>query len=289
MNVPGTPTVDPDWLALRETADAAARRTDLLPPLVRALPADVRPGRPLVVWDLGCGTGALARWLAVRLPGPQHWILCDRDAALLDLAVTRLPRASGDGSPVTAETWHGDITTLCAAEVIASGAGLVGASALLDVLTAAEARHVAGMVAAAGCPALFTLSVTGDAHLLPSGELDREVAAAFAAHQRRRVAGRGHLLGAAAARHTAAAFVDNGARVWLRSSPWRLGPGESELAWQWMRGWVAAAAEMRPDLAAPFAAYLERRRAACQEGALRVHVSHRDLLALPAAAHGAES
>ena len=42
----------------------------------RHLPAAGR----LVIHDLGGGSGAMGRWLAPRLPGPQHWVVHDRDA-----------------------------------------------------------------------------------------------------------------------------------------------------------------------------------------------------------------
>lgn len=78
------------WLALREPADAAARAEDLVD-LVRPRLAGAGP---LVVHDLGAGTGAMARWLAPRLPGPQHWILHDRDADLLARAAAGMPAAA---------------------------------------------------------------------------------------------------------------------------------------------------------------------------------------------------
>ncbi|HZP16183.1 MAG TPA: hypothetical protein VFA96_10195, partial [Nocardioides sp.] len=65
------------WLALREPADAAARAADLVEHLAR------RASKPWVIHDLGCGTGAMGRWLAPLLPGPQHWVGHDRDADLL--------------------------------------------------------------------------------------------------------------------------------------------------------------------------------------------------------------
>ena len=68
----------PDWLALREPADAEARSTELVDDPAAHLPTD-----GLVVHDLGCGTGSMARWLAPRLVGPQRWVLHDRDAELL--------------------------------------------------------------------------------------------------------------------------------------------------------------------------------------------------------------
>ena len=43
------------------------------------------------IHDLGCGTGSMGRWLAPRLPGPQHWVLHDRDADLLARAAAGMP------------------------------------------------------------------------------------------------------------------------------------------------------------------------------------------------------
>ncbi len=83
----------PDWLALREPADAAARSRELVG-LLAADPA-VRgrsPGAPLVVHDLGSGSGSMGRWFAPLLPGPQHWVLHDRDAVLLAVAAAAAPR-----------------------------------------------------------------------------------------------------------------------------------------------------------------------------------------------------
>ena len=50
--------VSPDWLDLRERADAAARSRDLVPRLRRRLPT----AGPLVVHDLACGSGSMGRW-----------------------------------------------------------------------------------------------------------------------------------------------------------------------------------------------------------------------------------
>src|ERR687890_481486 len=61
---------------------AAARSAELAERLARRLTADGR----LVIHDLGGGSGAMGRWLAPRLPGPQHWVVHDRDGDLLELA-----------------------------------------------------------------------------------------------------------------------------------------------------------------------------------------------------------
>ena len=95
--------VSPEWLDLREPADAAARSAELAGRLARQLPAT----GPLVIHDLGGGSGAMGRWLAPRLPGPQHWVLHDRDADLLERAVAAPPPRSRSrrGTP-TSPTWR---------------------------------------------------------------------------------------------------------------------------------------------------------------------------------------
>jgi trans-aconitate methyltransferase len=76
--------VSPGWLQLREAADAAARATDLVQRVLELLP----DGDAVCIHDLGCGTGAMGRWLAPRLTGPQHWIGYDWDPDLLAQAAT---------------------------------------------------------------------------------------------------------------------------------------------------------------------------------------------------------
>ncbi|PKK13463.1 class I SAM-dependent methyltransferase [Thermomonospora sp. CIF 1] len=273
------PEFTPQWLALREEADAAARSVELLGPL-RAHLAARPPAGPLVIRDLGCGTGSMGRWLAGRLPGPQHWILHDRDPRLLARAAASVTGPAADGGEVTVQTDLGDITRLD--PDLLAGTSLVTASALLDLLTAAEVDALAASCAAAGCPALLTISVTGRVELDPPGELDAELGAAFNDHQRRKAGGR-RLLGPDAVPAAAAAFTARGAQVLVRPSPWRLAADQGALIGQWLRGWVGAACEQRPELLPRARGYLERRLAECAAGALTVVVHHDDLLALPAA------
>ncbi|GGY41975.1 class I SAM-dependent methyltransferase [Streptomyces djakartensis] len=274
------PRYAPEWLQLREPADAAARAHDLLDPL-RIRLANL-PGKPggVVIHDLGCGTGSMGRWLAPCLDGAQHWILHDRDPYLLHFAAVASPRSAADGSRVTVETRRGDIARLTPDAL--QGASLVTASALLDVLTREEIGTLAAACAGAGCPALLTLSVAGRVELTPSHPLDAEIGQAFNEHQRR-----DGLLGPDAVTAAAEAFSENGATVRLHPSPWRLGPDQAALTEQWLRGWVGAAVEQRPELRAEADAYLAERLAACAAGELRVTVHHTDLLALCRPAGGA--
>lgn len=278
-SVEGMTRVTPDWLALREPADAAARAHELLVPLrthlAETLPG---PGARVVVRDLGCGTGSMGRWLAGRLPGPQLWIMQDRDLDLLDIVAARSIGTASDGSPVSVVPEQGDVAHLRADEL--ADTALVTTSALLDLLTADEVRGIAEACVTAGCPALLTLSVVGRVDLDPPDPLDQEITDAFNAHQRR-VTGSRRLLGPDAVEVAAEAFERLGATVLVRSSPWRLDAGRADLVAEWLRGWVGAACEQRPDLAGEADAYLRRRLDACAAGELGVLVHHSDLLALP--------
>jgi hypothetical protein len=247
--------VSPEWLDLRERADAAARSGELAWRLARHLP----PG-PVVIHDLGGGSGAMGRWLAPRLPRPQRWVVHDRDDDLLELAV----------GPAGVEARRSDVARLTAGDL--AGTSLVTASALLDLLTAEELARMLG--ACAGLPVLLALTVTGHVTLTPADPLDARIAAAFNAHQRR-----GGRLGPDAVAAAARELRGQGGEVLVRPSPWRLGAADAGLIADWLDGWVGAACEQEPALAA--GAYLRRRLAQAAAGQLAVTVDHADLLALP--------
>jgi hypothetical protein len=256
--------VAPEWLELREPADAAARSAELAQRLASRLPAT----RPLVIHDLGGGSGAMGRWLAPRLPGPQHWVVHDRDERLLRLAVARPPQVAG----VTVEGRPSDITRLAPDDL--AGADAIVASALLDVLTADELTTMLDRCLAAGCPVLFALTVVGRVAVSPMDPLDTRIEAAFNAHQRRE----GRLGPDAVA---AAVAAVGGAEVLVRPSPWRLGAVDAELTAEWLGGWVTAACEQEPVLRVRAGLYLDRRLARAAAGQLDVTVAHADLLVLP--------
>ena len=242
-----------EWVAVREAADAAARA----PELVAGLPSG-----PLVIRDLGCGTGAMARWLGARLSVAPQWILTDHDPELLAVAAAWVPGAV---------TELRDFTDLSAGDL--AGTDVVTGSAVLDLLTAPEITKLVEACAGAGCAALFTLSVVGKVRFTPADPLDDELVAAFNAHQRRVVDGR-RLLGPEGIAWAAEEFARVGYAVTRAASPWRLGPGE--LFDRWLDGWLDAACEWRPELAGPVREWLRRRSG--QEP--RVVVEHEDLLAV---------
>jgi SAM-dependent methyltransferase len=266
--------VSPSWLALREQADSGARAPDLAEELRRQLV----PGGRLVVHDLACGTGSMLRWLAPRLPGPQHWVCYDLDAELLAIAAAEQNQRAADGSLVSVEIRQQDVTRLPSGEL--TGAALITTSALLDLLTSEELDRLVAVCVDAHCPALLTLSVTGRVQLWPPHPLDTVVSAAFNAHQRRASEGR-HLLGPDAADAAVCAFANSGYDVTVRASPWRLGTGSGRLATAWLTGWLAAASEQCEGMTAPAREYARQRLQDAAAGRLRVLVDHRDLLVRP--------
>jgi hypothetical protein len=251
--------VSPEWLRLREPADAAARSAEL----VERLRGRLAKARPLVIHDLGGGSGAMGRWLSPQLPWEQHWVVHDQDAGLLELAVATGPAA------VTVEARRCDIMRLTSRDL--GGASLITASALLDLLTAEGLVRM--LRVCTGHPMLLTLTVVGRVVLNPPDPLDARIGAAFKAHQRR-----GGLLGPDA---VATAVKELGAEVLVRPSPWRLDAAHADLTAEWFGGWVAAAYEQEPALAAEAGGYRDRRLAQAAAGELAVTVDHADLLVLP--------
>ncbi len=88
----------------------------------------------------------MMRWLAPRLVGEQHWLLHDTDTSLLERATGHHDgnpiRALG-GAPIHATAVPGNISRL--GPDAFSGADLITASALLDLLTAPEIRHLVAL------------------------------------------------------------------------------------------------------------------------------------------------
>ena len=136
-----------------------------------------------------------------------------------------------------------------------------------------------GACTATAVPMLLALTVVGRVALTPADPLDARIAAAFNAHQRRTT--RRPLLGPDAVAAAVEELRGTGAEVLVRPSPWRLDAAHADLTAEWLDGWVAAACEQEPALAAEAGAYRDRRLAQAAAGELAVTVDHADLLVLP--------
>ncbi|GAA4382410.1 class I SAM-dependent methyltransferase [Agromyces bauzanensis] len=265
--------VSSEWLALREQEDARARSRRLARAAARRLGSG-----PIVIHDLGSGTGSMTRWLAPLLLGPQTWVLHDWNADLVERAAEGVVPLDQERRAVTVRTRAGELARLGSDDL--EDASLVTASALLDVLTAEEVRAVVQACVDAGCPALFSLSVTGEVRLDPRDPRDDVFQRAFNEHQERRV-GERRLLGPSGGAFAHRLLLQAGWNVRSAATPWRLGDHDPRLLEQWFDGWLGAALEQRADLEVDGSGYRALRSSQLRHGALSATVAHADLLAWP--------
>lgn len=266
-----------EWLARREPVDAAARG----PALAAKLGNEVRAGAAWRIVDLGSGTGANLRYLAPRLGGMQEWWLVDDDAALLARSA-RDPTSSRD-SGAGAQAWKVHRVRLDLAadldRVPWPTEGLVTASALLDLVSAAWLEALVRHTVAARADVLFALSYDGRIDFTPAETDDAWVRALVNRHQRGDK-GFGPALGPGAAAAAARALEAAGYRVEREASDWRLEPAQNALQAALLDGWRAAAAEIAPDEIARLARWHARRLAHLSAGRSALVVGHIDLLGL---------
>ena len=264
----GTPRIDARWLALRVSADNAARAVTthtLLPRLIEHLAASGAE-YGLEVIDLGSGTGANQRWLAPRLPFGQRWLCVDQDPTLQPHPV-----------PSQTQLVVANVGVLASILREPGGARLVTCSALLDLLTRAELEALGAALTVARTPALFSLTVTGAMELSPPHPLDSSLLEAFNQQQRR-----GGRAGPDAGQTLTQLLDDADFSMWTAETPWRLGHrDDGEFVRRFLHDRVAAAAEQDPTLNSVGEAWLKLRFAQLADAVLTISVGHRDVLIIP--------
>lgn len=280
-------TFSADWLALREPADHAARSTALLDQVVETL--NERRGHASTaasavrVLDLGSGSGSNLRYLAPRLPFPQHWHLLDHDAALLATAMRRAP-AGGlavETHRVDLRVLPDDLFSTEGGDAGPAGATLVTGSALLDLVSASWLEGLADRLRTMGAVALFVLSYDGRIVCDPADPWDAEVRDLVNRHQRTDK-GFGPATGPDASAVLTPCLAARGYVVHAASSDWDLAAGSAELQRQLIAGWAEAAAQLAPARADEIAAWQTRRLGHVASGRSRLRVGHQDVLAWPA-------
>lgn len=253
---------DPDWLALREPADHAARAPSLLAAAVAA--AGERP----VVVDLGCGTGSTLRALSPRLPPTQRWRLVDHDPALIALAAS--------GAPEDTECHAADLRDTDALPL--DGATLVTASALFDLVSADWFDRFALRLAAARLPLYAVLTYDGATEWTPPHPLDPVMIRALNEHQRSDK-GFGPALGPGAPAHMRQTLQSLGYEVRTADSPWTLTGDHAALIAATSAGYARSAVELRAVTPAEAEEWLAFRRSQGDSGGMLV--GHTDLLVFP--------
>ena len=239
----------PQWLALREPADLAARNRQVLTACQRSLS---RRG-DLVICDMGAGTGASVRAFAGLLPRRQRWQLIDHDAQNLAAAKEALgvwaddTASSGDDVVLRRADRHLEIHTVVhdfarQPACWPTGTDLVTASALLDLTATAWIDIFVEALAEHRLPLLATLTVDGTMIAAPAHPLDEPVFTAFRRHQSRDK-GFGPAAGANAASHLERALRKSGYEIESGDSPWIIKRSSPSLLHTMLSGIAAAVLE----------------------------------------------
>ncbi|HLY87642.1 MAG TPA: class I SAM-dependent methyltransferase [Acetobacteraceae bacterium] len=265
-------TFEPDWLALREPFDHAARSVILARRLVQRLPQ-----RPRIV-DLGAGTGSMFRYLAPIIGGRQDWLLVDANTGLLDEAFGRTAAwarrrgctAVATGNELQIATpqglWRMEVIAADLGEEFPLAADAVVCSALLDLVSA---RWLDRLFDRMHAPFLASLIVDGRDIWRPRDPFDAQPRAVFR-HDQFRDKGIGRALGATAWAHALRSLAARGFVTASAPSDWHIprtalgmqralidGRGANDARWQEVR--------LRQAL----------------RGRLAITIGHRDILAFP--------
>jgi len=249
---------EPDWLALRETADHAARDAELLAQAAALVVKD------LTVLDMGSGTGSTARAFARAGVDGLAWRFCDNDRALLQVASERHP----DAVCVVQDLSRPEGLPL-------DGVSLITASALFDLMPKSWMKALLTQAAKARIPIYAALNYDGVMNWTPSNPRDAEITEAFNTHQRSDK-GLGPALGPDATSTFAQLCETHGYRIQMAQSPWQLGPEHAALHTALLSGIAGAAHEADVKEALLWG---QARRAAVAQS--RVIIGHTDLLAIP--------
>ena len=273
---------DSDWLTLREPADHRGRNRWLTAEVLswaeqECNTPDPENGQapPLLVADLGAGTGSNARYLVPALTVPQRWVLLDQDKHLLSLAADRLVYLD-----VPLETRACQLTSRTLDSHIPDDTRLITASALIDLMSAEWLEALAGAVTARHAGLLIVLTYDGRFGLTPAEDDDPWILASVNAHQHREK-GEGAAMGPDATAYLQTRLQTYGYRVSVAPSPWQLTPEQSALQVALLQGWQQAVQAQCPGEQERVRRWFDKRLAQARSHQLSIRVDHQDLFARP--------
>lgn len=272
----------PDWLALREPADHAARN----PQVLAAVGVHFAPRHAISIVDLGCGAGSNLRGAYAALPDRQHWTLVDYDENLLATARARLiawadeAREQGEeiilskaGKSLTVDFRQADLTRDLE-WILGWQPDLITAAALFDLVSRRWIERFVAALASQKLPLYTVLTFDGRESWTPAHAADRAMLQAFLHHQRGDK-GFGPAAGPDATEAMAEAFRKTGFAVSTGDSAWQLGEAQRELVEALTRGIADAVLETGQIEPARVSEWLAAKRSATG------HVGHLDLWARP--------
>lgn len=273
----------PEWLALREPTDHAARNPEVL----AAVGAHFAAKASLTVVDLGCGAGSNLRGSYAVLPARQHWTLVDLDADLL--AATRetlanwadeareqgeeLVLAKGEHM-ITVDTRQADLNKDLE-WILGWQPDLVTAAALFDLTSKRWIERFVAALTGQRLPLYTVLTYDGRETWQPPHPADAPMLAAFTHHQHGDK-GFGPAAGPDATEIMAEAFRKSGFAVSSGDSAWQLGERQGELTQALAQGIADAVLETGQVDPATVADWL-----AAKAGPTTALIGHLDLWARP--------
>jgi len=272
----------PDWLALREPADHAARN----PQVLAAVGSTFSERQSLSIIDLGSGAGSNLRGSYSALPARQHWTLVDADSRLLSVARRKLAEWADeaqeqgeelvlrkDDKTLTVDFRQADLTKDLE-WVLGWQPDLVTAAALFDLASVRWLERFVASLVSMRLPLYTVLTYDGRESWEPAHPDDQRMLAAFHYHQRNDK-GFGPAAGPEATEALAQAFRKAGTAVTVGESPWLLGADHPDLVRELAAGIAAAVAETGHVSPEAIASWLEAKRGAS------VTIGHQDLWARP--------
>ena len=281
-----------DWLARRETIDAASRSVALNAALCRGLAKEI----PLKIVDLGSGTGSNLRYLAPLLEGPQEWLLVEHDAKLMAELPTHMHGwAEANGFSLESQSQHttvGGASFQCRFacvhldlateldQVPLAGCHLLTASALLDLVSAQWLNELATRCQSAHTAVLFALTYDGQIAWSPTDPEDAYISDLVNRHQLTDK-GFGPALGPDANHACVACFTEHGYRISAQPSEWRLGPQHQEIQQELLQNWSEATLKVRPNGGSRIRTWVQRRSSNIRAGRSALVVGHADVLGWP--------
>lgn len=273
----------PDWLALREPADHAARNPELL----GAVGAYFAGRHSLTIVDLGSGAGSNLRSSYSTLPNRQHWTLVDHDEKLLRTARERLAAWADETQEqgeelvltkgekiITVDTRQADLNKDLE-WILGWQPDLITAAALLDLASKRWLERFAAALTSQRLPLYTVLTYDGREKWQPEHPADARMLAAFHHHQHSDK-GFGPAVGPNATEISAEAFRKAGFAVSTGESPWLLGEKQRALLQALAEGSAQAVLETGHLDVATVTEWLASRRDA-ESG----FIGHLDLWARP--------
>jgi len=255
-----------EWLALRESADAAARDILLLERM------HITPVEEFRVIDLGTGCASNLRYLAPLRNISQHWTLVDADQDLLNSVVAPKIELKLRIEKRVLDLAH-DLDALDMTKC-----NLVTASAFFDLVSKPWVTHLATKCADAKIAyGLFALNVDGRVSWTPQDPDDEEIRNIFTAHMSRDK-GFGPALGVHATDAIENCFKAAGYHVFSGDSSWQISSDSEKLQSDFMQGYLQAALEQDSSKSEMIEAWAKRRGFHIMAGKSELVVGHRDVL-----------